>query len=94
MDGLLDASKEPFVYCYECPMPFWGSPVDIVHHLTDACSGHYWPLAENIKYETCYPFTVPESLDNRCLLVSEEEDNVFLLIVGTTRPAQAAALSL
>mgnify|MGYP005841479147 CR=1 FL=1 len=55
-----------------------------MHHLTDACSGHYWPLAENIKYETCYPFTLPESPeDHRRLLVSEEEDNVLPLIVGT-----------
>ena len=84
MDGLVDASKEPFLYCYECPMPFWGSPADFVHHLMDACGGHYWPLAENIKYETCYPFTVPESLeDQRRLLVSEEDGSVFLLIVGT-----------
>ena len=84
MDGLVDASKEPFVYCYECPMPFWGSPADIVHHLTQACGDHYWPLAKNIKYETCYPFTVPESLeDHRRLLVSEEDGSVFLLIVGT-----------
>ena len=84
MDGLVDVSKEPFVYCYECPMLFWGSPADIVHHLTDACIGHYWPLAENIKYETCYPFTMPESLeDHRRLLVSEEDGSVFLLIVGT-----------
>ena len=65
MDGLVDASKEPFVHCYECPMPFCGSPADMVHHLTDACSGHCWPLAENIKYETCYPFTMPESLEDR-----------------------------
>ena len=65
MDGLVDASKEPFVYRYECPMPFWGSPTDIMHHLTDACSGHYWPLAENINYKTCYPFTMPESLEDR-----------------------------
>ena len=84
MDGLVDASKEPFVYCYECPMPFWGLPADIMHHLTDACSRHYWPLAENIKYETCYPFTMLESLeDHRLLLVSEEDVSVFLLIVGT-----------
>ena len=84
MDGLVDASKEPFVYCYECPMPFWGSQADMVHHLTDACNGHYWPLAENIKYKTCYPFTMPESLeDHRRLLVPEEDGNVFLLIVGT-----------
>ena len=48
MDGLVDASKEPFVHCYEWPMPFCGSPVDIVHRLTDACSSHYWPLVENI----------------------------------------------
>ena len=41
MDGLVDASKEPFVYCYECPMPFWGSPANIVHHLTQACGDHY-----------------------------------------------------
>ena len=71
MDGLVDASKEPFVYCYECPVPFWGSPANIVHHLTQACGDHYWPLAKNIKYETCYPFTVPESLeDHRRLLAT------------------------
>ena len=65
-------------------MPFWGSPADIVHHLAQACSNHYWPLAKNIKYQTCYPFTVPESLeDHRRLLVSEEDGSVFLLIVGT-----------
>ena len=41
-------------------------------------------MAENIKYETCYPFTMLESLEDQCrLLVSEEDDNVFLLIVGT-----------
>ena len=41
-------------------------------------------MAENIKYETCYPFTVPVSLeDHRRLLVLEEDDNVFLLIVAT-----------
>ena len=84
MDGLVDASKEPFVHCYEFLMPFCGSPADMVHHLTDACSGHCWPLAENIKYDTCYRFTMPESLeDHRRLLVSEEDDSVFLLIVGT-----------
>ena len=83
MDSLVDASKEPFVHCYECPMPFCGSPADMVHHLTDACSGHYWPLAENIKYETCYPLTMPESLeDQRRLLVSEEDDSVLLLIMA------------
>ena len=86
MDGLVDASKEPFVYCYECPVPFWGSPADIVHHLTQACGDHYWPLAKNIKYETCYPFTVPESLeDQRRLLVSEEDGNVFPLDRGHRR---------
>ena len=41
-------------------------------------------MAENIKYEMCYPFTMPESLeDHRRLLVSEEDDIVFLLIVAT-----------
>ena len=41
-------------------------------------------MAKNIKYETCYPFTVLASLENhRRLLVSEEDDSVFLLIVGT-----------
>ena len=41
-------------------------------------------MAENIKYETCYPFTMPESLEDHCrLLVSEEDGSVFLLIVGT-----------
>ena len=53
MDGLVDASKEPFVYCYECPMPFWGSLADLVHHLMQPSVYHYGPLAENIKYETC-----------------------------------------
>ena len=84
MDGLVDDSKEPFVYCYECLMPFWGSPADIVHHLTRASVYHYWPLAENIKYDTCYRFTMPESLeDHRRLLVSEEDGSVFLLIMAT-----------
>ena len=84
MAVLVDASKEPFVHWYECPMSFCGSSADMVHHLTDACSGHWWPLAEDIKYETCYPFTMPESLeDHRRLLVLEEDDSVFLLIVGT-----------
>ena len=47
-------------------------------------SGHCWPLGENVKYDTCYRFTMPESLeDHRRLLVSEEDDSVFLLIVGT-----------
>ena len=59
MDGLVDASKEPFVYCYECPLPFWGSRASIVHHLMQASIYHYWPAAKNIKYETCYPFAVP-----------------------------------
>ena len=46
-------------------------------------------MAKNIKYETCYPFIVSESLeDHRRLLVSEEDDSVFLLIVGT-REARA-----
>ena len=55
-----------------------------MHHLTQACGDHYWPLAKNIKYETCYPFTMLESLeDQRRLLVSEEDGSVFLLIVAT-----------
>ena len=84
MDGHVDASKEPSVYCYECPVPFWGSPADIVHHLTHACGNHCRPLVKNIKYETCYPFTMPESLeDQRRLLVSEEDGSVFLLIMAT-----------
>jgi hypothetical protein len=38
----------------------------------------------NIKYETCYPFAVPESLeDHRRLLVTEEDGIVVLLAVGT-----------
>ena len=41
-------------------------------------------MAENIKYETCYPFTMPELLeDHRRLLVSEVDGSVFLLIVAT-----------
>ncbi|XBI77720.1 hypothetical protein VPH35_087543 [Triticum aestivum] len=84
MDGMVDASKEPFVHCYECPMPFCGSPANMVLHLMDACNSHCWPLAENIKYDTCYRFTMPESLeDHRRLLVSEEDGSVFLLIMGT-----------
>ena len=59
-------------------MPFWGSPADIAHHLTQVCGNHYWPFVKNIKYETCCPFTVPESLE-----VSEEDDSVFLLIMAT-----------
>ena len=84
MDGLVNASTEPFVYCYEFSMPFWGSLVDLVHHLTQMSVYHYWPVAKNIKYETCYLFAVRESLeDHHRLLVSEEDDNLFLLIMGT-----------
>ena len=64
------------------PYAVLGLPTDLVHHLTQACVYHYWPAAKNIKYETCYLFTVPESLHRR-LLVSEEDGSVFLLIVGT-----------
>ena len=84
MDSLVDASKVPRVYCYECMSPFWGSPASLVHHLMQLSINHYWPVAKYIKYEMCYPFTVPESPeDHRRLLVSEEDDSVFLLIVGT-----------
>ena len=41
-------------------------------------------MAENIKYDTCYRFTMPESLeDHHRVLVSEEDGSVFLLIMGT-----------
>ena len=41
-------------------------------------------MVKNIKYETCYSFTMPESLeDQRRLLVSEEDGSVFLLIMAT-----------
>ena len=41
-------------------------------------------MTKIIKYETCYLFTVPESLeDHRSLLVSEKDGSIFLLIVGT-----------
>ena len=71
-------------YCYECTPPFEGSPASLVHHLTAPSVDHYWPAAVNIKYETCYPFAVPESLeDHRRLLVVEEDGSVFLLVVGT-----------
>ncbi|XP_020151749.1 uncharacterized protein [Aegilops tauschii subsp. strangulata] len=71
-------------YCYECTPLFEGSPASLVHHLTAPSVTHYWPAAMNIKYETCYPFAVPESLEDHCrLLVTEEDDSVFLLAVGT-----------
>ena len=69
-------------YCYECTLPFEGSPASLVHHLTAPSVTHYWPATVNIKYESC--FAVPESLeDHRRLLVSEEDSSVFLLIAGT-----------
>ena len=41
-------------------------------------------MAETIKYDMCYRFTMPESLeDHHRLLVSEEDGIIFLLIVGT-----------
>ena len=55
-----------------------------MQHLTAPSVTHYWPTVVNIKYKTCYPFAVPESLeDHRRLVVSEEDNIVFLLIVGT-----------
>ncbi|XBI00542.1 hypothetical protein VPH35_129543 [Triticum aestivum] len=70
-------------YCYECMPPFEGSPASLVHHLTAPSSNHYWPTM-NIKYEMCYPFVVPESLeDHRRLLVAEEDDSIVRLVVGT-----------
>ena len=74
-------------YCYECTPPFEGSLASHVHHLTVPSINHYWPAAVNIKYETCYPFPMPESLEDHCrLLVSEKDDSVFLLIVGRSNP--------
>ncbi|XBJ16571.1 hypothetical protein VPH35_008171 [Triticum aestivum] len=71
-------------YCYECTPPFECSPTSLVHHLTAPSVNHYWPATVNIKYETCYPFAVPESLeDQRRLLVAEEDGSVFLLAVRT-----------
>ncbi|XBH84247.1 hypothetical protein VPH35_072482 [Triticum aestivum] len=70
-------------YCYECTPPFEGSLANLVHHLMATSGNHYWP-AVNIKYKTCYPFAVPESLeDHHRMLVAEQDDNVFLLAVGT-----------
>nr|XP_020167639.1 uncharacterized protein LOC109753128 [Aegilops tauschii subsp. strangulata] len=71
-------------YCYGFMLPFWGSPASLVCHLPQPTSDHYWPAVVNIKYEMCYPFAVPESLeDHHRLLALEEDDNVFLLTVGT-----------
>ncbi|KAM3211157.1 hypothetical protein ACQJBY_064769 [Aegilops geniculata] len=71
-------------YYYECTPPFEDSPASLVHHLTAPSITHYWPTVVNIKYETCYSFTAPESLeDHRRLLVMEEDGRVFLLAVGT-----------
>ncbi|XP_020195746.1 uncharacterized protein [Aegilops tauschii subsp. strangulata] len=82
-------------YCYECMSPFEGSLASLVHHLTAPSVDHYWPAAVNIKYETCYPFAVPESLeDHRRLLVAEEDGNVFLLAVVPARPVQGTAPSM
>jgi hypothetical protein len=62
---------------------FEGSPVSLVDHFTALSGNHYWP-AVNIKYETCYPFAVPESLeDHHRLLVAEEDGSIFLLAMGT-----------
>ena len=73
-------------YCYECTPPFEGSPASLVHHLMAPSVNHYWLAVVNIKYETCYPFTVRESLqDHRCLLVIEEDGSDFLLAVGTSK---------
>ena len=58
--------------------------MSIVHHLMVPSVEHYWSAAVNIKYEMCYPFAMPESLeDHRLLLVAEEDDSVLLLVVGT-----------
>ncbi|XP_040243844.1 uncharacterized protein [Aegilops tauschii subsp. strangulata] len=66
-------------YCYECTSPFWGSPASLVHHLTQPSVDHYWPAAVNIKYETCYPFAVPKSLeDHRRLLVSKKDGSRYV----------------
>ena len=73
-------------YCYECMPPFEGSPASLVHHLMAPSIDQYWPAAVNIKYETCYLFAVPESLeDHRRRLVAEEDGSVFLLAVGTSK---------
>ncbi|XP_020159444.1 uncharacterized protein [Aegilops tauschii subsp. strangulata] len=73
-------------YCYECTPSFQGSPSSLVRHLTTPSVEHYWPMEVNIKYETCYPFAKPESLeDHHRLLVAEEDGSVFLLVVGTDK---------
>ena len=58
----------------------------MVHHLSDACSGHYWPLAENIKYETCYPFTVSESLEDHRRLLTDTRLMYGCVLTVTTPP--------
>ncbi|XBH84831.1 hypothetical protein VPH35_072905 [Triticum aestivum] len=70
-------------YCYECMPPFEDSSASLVHHLMEMSGNQYWPTV-NIKFETCYPFAMPESLeDHRRLLVAEKDNIVFLLAVGT-----------
>ncbi|XBI27077.1 hypothetical protein VPH35_051629 [Triticum aestivum] len=72
-------------YCYECTPPFEGLPASLMHHLTVSLDNHYWPAA-NIKYETCYPFAVPDLLeDHRRLLVAEEDGSVSLLAMRTSK---------
>ncbi|KAM3401809.1 hypothetical protein ACQJBY_006055 [Aegilops geniculata] len=71
-------------YCYECTPPFEGSSASLMHHLTAPSITHYWPAAVNITYETCYPFAMPESLqDHRRLQVTKENKSFFLLSMGT-----------
>ena len=60
--------------------PFEGSSASLMHHLMAPSVNHYWPTAVNIKYETCYPFAVPESLEEHHRLLVVEEDDIPIVL--------------
>ncbi|XP_020154334.1 uncharacterized protein [Aegilops tauschii subsp. strangulata] len=95
MDGLVDACKVPCVYkSFGCER--YIDQHSLAEHSSRWLAGEPRALSHgiirqsllaygvNIKYETCYTSAVLESLeDHRRVLVVEEDDNVFLLAVGT-----------
>lgn len=76
-------------FCTEPGCGFVGLPLALLSHLTTL---HSWPI-HNIEYGKELRLQVPAS-EPRRLLLAEEEDGVFLLVVGAVGQSTATTVSV